>query len=131
MSLAALLMRDKTSSDLRLRAHRGLEVSPAFRQHAITLDGNPLLEKLLARRAAFHWLPDKQAHLLTGLPLKLLGGKPAFLYSLHVNDKPLGLLVGCRPRMADGETDAAFAAFKRIATVTRESLQGSLKPARS
>ena len=131
MALALLLMRDKTSSDLWLRAHRGLEISAAFKQRPITLEGNPLLEKLMAQPAAFHWIPAKHARALSGLPLKLLGDKPAFLYSLHVNDKPLGILVGCRPRTADGEPDAAFAAFKQIVTATREGLQRARKPAQT
>ena len=84
----------------------------------------------MAQPAAFHWLPDKHARLLTGVPLKLLGGKPAFLSSLHVNEKPLGILVGCRPRTADGELDVAFAGFKQIAAATREGLQKSRKPTR-
>jgi len=123
MGLALLLMRDRTSPDLWLRAHRGLDVPAPFRQHAIPLDDNPLLEKLMAKPAAFHWQADKHPRALAGLPLKLLGGKPAFLYSLHINGKPLGILVACRPRVSGDELDTGFAAFKRIATATRDGLQ--------
>ncbi len=125
MGLALLLMRDRTSPDLWLRAHRGLDVPAPFRQHAIPLDDNPLLEKLMAKPAAFHWQADKHARALAGLPLKLLGGKPAFLYSLHINGKPLGILVACRPRVSGDELDTGFAAFKHIATATRDGLQRS------
>ena len=63
------------------------------------------------------------------LPLKLVGDKPAFFYSLHVNEKPLGILVACRPLAAAGTLDAGFAAFKRIAVATRDGLQSSHSPA--
>lgn len=123
MRLAVLLMRDKASPELWLRAYRGLELPAAFRQRAIPLDGNPLFAKLLAKPAAFQWLPDKHAHTLAGMPLKLLGGKPAFLYSLHVNAQPLGILLGCRPDAAAGAPGAGFAAFKQIVVATRDGLQ--------
>ena len=130
MGRALLLMRDKTSSGLRLRAHRGFEDAADFGDRFIALEGDALLEKLMAKAAAFHWLPERHGHLLTGLPPELLGGKPAFLYSLHVNEKPLGVLIACCPHTVDGDRDAAFAAFKRIGAVTREGLQRSVKPAR-
>jgi hypothetical protein len=127
MRLALLLMRDRTSTDLWLRAHRGLEIPAAVREQAIPLNTNPLLGKLMAKPAGFQWLPGKHARALAGLPLKLLGNKPAFLYSLHVEEKPLGILIGCRPQAADGTLDTGFAAFKQIAVATRNGLQQSHK----
>lgn len=129
MGLALLLMRDKTTTDLWLRAHRGFDLPAPLRQQAIPVDRNPLLEKLMAKPAAFQWLPDRHARALAGLPLKLVGDKPAFFYSLHVNEKPLGILVACRPLAAAGTLDAGFAAFKRIAVATRDGLQSSHSPA--
>lgn len=129
MGLALLLMRDKTSTDLRLRVHHGLELPAQLKQHAIAVDGNPLLKKLMAKPAAFQWLPEKHARALAGLPLKLVGDKPAFLYSLHVDEKPLGILIGCRPRAAADTLDDGFVAFKRIAVATRDGLQNSRSPA--
>lgn len=129
MGLALLLMRDKTSPDLWLRAHRGIEVPAPFRQQAIVLRENPLLEKLMAKPAAFQWLPEKHALALAALPLKLLGDKPAFFYSLHINEKPLGILIGCRPRATAVTLDAGFSAFKQIAVATRDGLQRQRSPA--
>lgn len=130
MGRALLLMRDKTSSGLRLRAHRGLEDAADFNDSTFALDGDALLEQLMARPAAFHWLREKHGHLLTHLPPALIGGNSAFLYSLHVNEKPLGVLIGCCPHTREAKPGAAFAAFKRIGAVTREGLQRSLEPAR-
>jgi hypothetical protein len=122
LELAVLLLRDKTSASLHVRAHRGRELPAAINDVPIALAQNELLAKLLKREAAFHWLPENHKSLLSGLPLQLFGEKAGFLFSLVVADKPLGIILGCRPLTAPAQHAAAFRKFKQICIETRNAL---------
>jgi len=125
MKLALLLMKDKSSGHLALRAHRGLEVPEKYTRVPVPLEENPLLSRLMGKAAGFQWGPEKHGKTLKGLPLKLMGGKDAFFYSLHVDDKPLGILVGCRPAGDSAAIESSFERFKKIGGATRDALRES------
>ena len=124
--LAVILMPDAAGERLALRAYRGLKLSQKLAARDIPLSGNPLLNKLLKVEANIVWQPDKHQHLVSGLALKLMGDKPAMLYSLVIAGKPLGILLACRPPTAQLR-DSDFDVFKQLCSATKSAFETARK----
>lgn len=122
VQLAVLLMCDKRSGKLAVRLHHGLELPAQLVGHPIDPSKNPLFERLLESQAAFHWLADEHKNSLAAIPLKLLGDKDGLLFSMHIEGKPIGLIMACRPAGADHLTPQQFKTFKQLCSTTTNAL---------
>lgn len=120
MGLVVFLMRGKSSGTLGIRLHRGLELPEQYLQATIDTAMNPLLARLMEREGVIHWDPTKHKSGLDRLALKLLGKKHGLFCSLHLEGKPLGIIMACRPRAE--LSSEQLQAFKLISRKTTQAV---------
>ena len=111
--VAVLLMKNPDRDGLRLRAHAGRKLPESLLHADIAYEGNTLLEKLSAKEATFHFIPEKHATTVSGVPEKLLGGSEGFFQSIHAGGKSIGVIMACRRKDA-GATDRDLKICRRI-----------------